>query len=60
MKFLQPSIDSIISQSVTEWGMILIDDCSNYGFWVLLEELAENNNQNRKFNNSKNSGSGIS
>ena len=40
--------------------LIFVNDCSTDGFWELFEELAENNNRNRIFSNSENSGSGIS
>ena len=60
VKYLKQAIDSVLSQTLTDWEMILVDDCSEDGSWELLEVLAKNDGRIRIIRNNKNSGSGIS
>ena len=59
-KYLNQAIESVKIQTLVDWEMILVDDCSDDGSWELLEDLAENDSRIRIFRNSENSGSGIS
>jgi len=59
-KYLNQAIESVKIQTLVDWEMILVDDCSDDGSWELLEDLSENDSRIKIFRNSDNSGSGIS
>lgn len=56
--FLKDAINSVLSQSYTNWEIIIVDDCSTDNSGVLYNEL-ENNPQIHIYYNDKNMGAGF-
>ena len=55
-KFLREQLDSIMSQTVTDWELIICDDCSEDATMQILKEYAGNDSRISVFENEKNLG----
>ena len=55
-KFLKQAVHSVISQTYTNWKLIIIDDCSTDGTRLLAEELAERDKRIELLCNDQNQG----
>ena len=55
-KYIKEQLDSIIEQTISEWELIICDDCSTDGTFTILEEYAEKNSRIKIYRNEKNLG----
>ena len=55
-KYLAEQIDSILNQSIVDFELVISDDCSTDGTWLILEQYAQRDNRIRIFRNDKNLG----
>lgn len=55
-KYIKEQIDSILSQTVQNFELVICDDCSKDDTWNILEEYASSDNRIRIFRNSENIG----
>ncbi|BEP30363.1 glycosyltransferase family 2 protein [Helicovermis profundi] len=62
VEFIKSTIDSVRSQSYTNWEMLVIDDCSTDDSATVIKDIIRNFNDERikLFVNSKNSGAAVS
>ncbi|WP_026727299.1 glycosyltransferase family 2 protein [Flavobacterium denitrificans] len=58
-KFIRQTIESVQSQSYTNWEMILVDDASTDQTVAIIGEFAQNDNRIKLFKLEKNSGNGF-
>lgn len=58
-KFVADTIDSVVSQSYSNWEMIIVDDCSSDGSVEIVLGYKEKEERIRFFQLNENSGSGI-
>jgi len=42
MRYLKDSVNSVISQSMANWELLILDDCSTDGSWEFLQSLQDN------------------
>ena len=56
-KYLEQSVDSVLSQTWQDWELLIIDDCSKDATWLRMQTLAKQDNRIRIFQNRHNSGS---
>ncbi|WP_225865833.1 glycosyltransferase family 2 protein [Dyadobacter aurulentus] len=54
--FLPEQLDSILNQSVTDWEIVVIDDCSTDQTWSILEKYAAADTRFRLYRNDENLG----
>jgi glycosyltransferase involved in cell wall biosynthesis len=54
--YLREAIDSILSQSFTQFEFLIIDDCSTDNSWQILQEYADRDSRIRLFQNQQNLG----
>lgn len=54
--FLREQLDSIIAQTISDWELIICDDCSSDRTWCILEDYAKSDSRIRIFRNEKNLG----
>ena len=40
-KYLEQSVDSVLSQTWQDWELLIIDDCSKDNTYALMQELAK-------------------
>lgn len=59
IRFLDDTIQSIRSQTFTNWELLITDDCSTDGTWELLQKYQEEDNRIKIFRLEKNSGPGV-
>mgnify|MGYP002624381301 CR=1 FL=1 len=55
-KYLREQLDSIIAQTISDWELIVCDDCSTDATWQILEEYAEKDKRIKIFKNERNIG----
>ncbi len=55
-KYIEAAIQSIQNQSMQEWELIIVDDCSEDRSPEIIEKLASNERRIKHFKNSKNRG----
>ena len=55
-KFIREQLDSIISQTYTNWELIICDDCSTDATWEILKSYKEKDSRINIFKNDKNLG----
>ena len=56
-KYLPDAVKSVLSQTFTDWELLIIDDCSKDNTYRYMKKLAENDKRIRIFQNKVNSGS---
>ena len=54
--FLREQLDSIIKQSLSDWELIVCDDCSTDNTWQILEEYAQRDSRIKIYLNDNNLG----
>ena len=59
-QFLKETVESVQRQTYPYWEMIIIDDCSTDDSWLLLNDLAQEDNRIKVLKNEKNLGAAIS
>ena len=47
-RYIEESIDSVISQSFTDWELIIVDDCSSDKTPSIVDGFAKRNNRIKK------------
>lgn len=57
--FVAETIESIISQTYTNWELLITDDCSTDNTWEILNKYAQKDTRIKIFKLDKNSGAGI-
>ncbi len=57
--FIETAIHSVLSQSYTNWEMLITDDCSSDGTCELVEKFAHNDSRIKLFRLSVNQGPGV-
>lgn len=57
-KYIRFTLDSVLTQTYTNWEHILVDDCSIDGSVAIIEEYANNDKRIKLFKLNRNSGSG--
>ena len=57
-KFLMRCVESVRNQTLSDWELLLIDDCSADGTCALIERLAASDGRIRSFGNRQNQGPG--
>ena len=55
-RFLREQLDSIVSQSVSDWELIICDDCSSDSTWEILEEYEKRDSRIKIYKNEINLG----
>lgn len=55
-KYLRDQMDSILAQTVSDWNLIVCDDCSSDSTWVMLQEYEKNDDRVKIYRNEKNIG----
>jgi len=60
IRFISQTIDSVLSQTYTNWEMLIVDDCSTDGSYELSLGYAAKDNRIKVIRNEKNSGTAIS
>ena len=55
-KYLEQSVDSVLSQTWQDWELLIIDDCSKDNTYALMQELAKKDERIRILQNPQNSG----
>lgn len=55
-KYLSEQIDSILSQTISNFELIICDDCSTDETWIVLEDYALKDNRIKLFRNNENLG----
>lgn len=58
-RFIKESIDSVLSQTYTNWELLIVDDCSTDETWRELQQISQKENRIHTFRTKKNAGSGI-
>ena len=56
-KYLPDAVKSVLSQTFTDWELLIIDDCSKDNTYRYMKKLAEKDKRIRIFQNKVNSGS---
>ena len=54
--FLREQLDSIVAQTITDWELIVCDDCSSDSTWRILEDYYQKDKRIRIFRNDENLG----
>ena len=44
-KYLEQSVDSVLSQTWQDWELLIIDDCSKDNTYALMQKLAKKDEQ---------------
>lgn len=57
--YIERTIQSVLDQTYENWELLIIDDCSTDGGYLLVEELTKKDSRIKLFKNEKNSGAGI-
>ena len=57
-RFIKDTAKSVFNQSYSNWEWILVDDCSKDNSWLILSELAKNDNRVKIYSNKINLKSG--
>ena len=57
-RFIKDTAKSVFNQSYSNWEWILVDDCSKDNSWLILSELAKNDNRVKIYSNKMNLKSG--
>lgn len=55
-KYLEQSVDSVLSQTWQDWELLIIDDCSKDNTYALMQKLAKKDERIRIIQNPQNSG----
>ena len=55
-KYLAEQLDSILSQTHTDWELIICDDCSTDSTWQILQEYAQKDSRIKIYKNEQNLG----
>lgn len=55
-KYLQQQLDSILNQTISDFELVICDDCSTDRTWNLLKRISESDNRIKVFQNSHNLG----
>ena len=55
-QYIRDQIDSILRQTVSDFELLIIDDCSTDGTWDILKQYSESDNRLRIVRNEKNVG----
>ena len=55
-KYLEQSVDSVLSQTWQDWELLIIDDCSKDNTYALMQKLAKKDERIRILQNPQNSG----
>ena len=55
-KYLEEAVDSVLSQTMTDWEMLIIDDCSVDNTYSCMQKLAQRDSRIRIFRNMQNAG----
>lgn len=55
-RFLREQLDSIIKQSISDWELIVCDDCSSDSTWQILDDYSQKDNRIKIYRNEKNLG----
>lgn len=55
-KFLARTIESVLSQTYTNWEMLIVDDCSKDGSFSIAEEYSKKDNRIKVYKNQTNQG----
>jgi glycosyltransferase involved in cell wall biosynthesis len=58
-KFVAETIKSILSQTYTDWELLITDDCSTDNTWAILNEYARKDMRIKIFKLNANSGTGV-
>ena len=48
-KYLEEAVDSVLAQTITDWEMLIIDDCSVDNTYSCMEKLAQRDSRIRIF-----------
>ncbi len=54
--YLRQQVESVLGQTVQDIELVIVDDCSTDGSWVLMNELSRGDERIRIFHNDKNVG----
>lgn len=60
VRFIAQTIESVLSQTYTNWEMLIVDDCSTDGSYEIALEYSAKDCRIRVFRNEKNSGAAVS
>lgn len=60
VNFIKQTILSVVSQTYTNWEMLIVDDCSTDGSYEIALEFAKKDNRIKVFRNEINSGAALS
>lgn len=55
-KYLEEAVDSVLAQTLQDWEMLIIDDCSSDNTYRCMQKLAQKDNRIRIFRNKHNVG----
>lgn len=55
-KYLEEAVDSVLAQTITDWEMLIIDDCSVDNTYSCMQKLAQRDSRIRIFRNTQNAG----
>lgn len=55
-KFLRQQVESILRQTITDFELIMTDDCSTDDSWTVMEELAKEDRRIKIYHNERNLG----
>ena len=55
-KYLEQSVDSVLSQTWQDWELLIIDDCSKDNTYALMQKIAKKDKRIRILQNPQNSG----
>ncbi len=58
-RFISQSIESVVSQTYTDWELLITDDCSTDDTCDIVRKYAETDNRIKLFKLSQNSGAGV-
>ncbi|MFW6383201.1 MAG: glycosyltransferase family 2 protein, partial [Nanoarchaeota archaeon] len=58
--YISDAIESILSQTYTDFEFVIIDDCSTDDTWKIIKKYAKNDKRIKAFKNVKNSGVTVS
>ena len=55
-KYLEEAVESVLAQTMQDWEMLIIDDCSSDNTYDCMEKLAQRDKRIRIFRNIQNTG----
>lgn len=55
-KYLEEAVESVLAQTMQDWEMLIIDDCSSDNTYACMEKLAQRDKRIRIFRNTQNAG----